>query len=385
MAALAVALSGCSGEEDTGRARPAAGRTPIVVENATPIGLGRLDPAAAAATAAVQAAQSGGAVPASTPVPASAKPDANGPTPTRVSGAPARSGTQIGIVRPSWESLRLREQELNAQVRQVTGASGDEYVRAIDQLIRGGANVIITVGADMTQATQDAAERNPNIRFVGVDQYQEQILSNVVGFAFDDDQAGFLAGALAGMMTKSNFVGAVMGPGWLSPMVGFGEGFVLGAEYVNPNVIAFVEYHPGELPEGYADQKWGRDTANQMVADGADVIFAAGGATGQAAIDAARTKNVFSIGAEIDQYDALPNARSVLLTSIIKVISTQSIQALVRGISDGSVKGGNVLGDLAIAAYREAEPKVPKQVRDRLQTIERGLKQGSVKTGFQLH
>ncbi|HEY3107704.1 MAG TPA: BMP family ABC transporter substrate-binding protein, partial [Chloroflexota bacterium] len=108
-----------------------------------------------------------------------------------------------------------------------------------------------------------------------------------------------------------------------------------------------------------------------------------GGKTGQAALEVARQKGVPAIGAEIDQYEALPSVRPVLLTSVIKVVSTQQVQQLVRGIADGSVKGGNVFGDIQLAPFREAEAKIPKTVRDRLQTIERGLKQGSVKTGVQ--
>jgi basic membrane protein A len=243
--------------------------------------------------------------------------------------------------------------------------------------------VIITVGVDLTQVTQDAAERNPNVKFLGIDQYQDRVLPNLVGLVYDDDKAGFIAGALAGLMTKSNTVGAVVGPGWMPTMVNLGEGFAAGAEYVNPNVEVLLEYHPGELPEGLNDTTWGRDTALQMVADGADVMFGAGGKTGQAALEAAKSKNVLVIGSEIDQYDADPQLRPVLLTSVVKVLTTQSVQQLIKGLTEGTVKGGNVFGDIQTAPMRENDAKVPKTVKDRLATIQNGLKSGSVKTGVQ--
>ncbi|HEY3083172.1 MAG TPA: BMP family ABC transporter substrate-binding protein [Chloroflexota bacterium] len=392
-------LAACAGDEDTGRRGGAAERTPIVVENATPLALGRGDAASVAATAAAQAA-GGGKGQAGTPVPAgqtggaatAVKPGAQptpgapakGPPTAQAAGAANRTGVRVGIVRPAWEPIKLREQELNAQVRTVQGADLEEYQRNIDQLIRAGSTVIITVGVDLAQVTQEAAEKNPSVKFIGIDQYQDPVLPNVVGLVFDDDQGGFLAGALAGLMTKSNVVGAVVGPGWMPTMINFGEGFDAGAKYVNPNVEVWVEYHPGELPEGLVDQRWGRETATQLIADGADVLFAAGGLTGQAALDVAKSKNVLAIGAETDQYDAVPNARSVLLTSVIKAVTTQSVQTLISGVSDGSVKGGNVYGDVVLAPYREADAKIPQPVRERLQTIERGLKQGSVKTGVQM-
>src|SRR5205823_11594921 len=136
--------------------------------------------------------------------------------------------------------------ELSAQVRLVNTADMDDYQRNVEQLIRSGSNVIITVGVDLTQVTQDEAEKNPGIKFIGIDQYQDRVLPNLVGLVFDDDKAGFLAGALAGLITKSNQVGAVVGPGWMSTMVNLGEGFAAGAEYVNPSVDVFLAYHPGE-------------------------------------------------------------------------------------------------------------------------------------------
>jgi basic membrane protein A len=395
-AAAATLVAACAGDEDGGGRRSAGSNTPVVVQNATPLALSSPNPAAIAATAAAQAAGLGqGGASAPTGGQGAAKPGAAAGTPVPAGQAPAKAepkaeakvetkpGTRLGIVQPAWETIRLREQELNGQVRAVNTADPEDYQRNIDQLVRGGSTVVVTVGVDLAQVTQDAAEKNPSLKFVGVDQYQDRVLPNVVGLVFDDDKAGFLAGALAGLVTKSNQVGAIVGPGWMSTMVNLGEGFAAGAEYVNPNVDVFLEYHPGELPEGLADAKWGTETTAQMVQDGADVIFAAGGKTGQAALEVARQKGVPAIGAEVDQYDALPSVRSVLLTSVIKIVSTQQVQQLVKGVSDGSVKGGNVFGDIQIAPFREAEAKIPKTVRDRLQTIERGLKQGSVKTGVQ--
>jgi basic membrane protein A len=416
LAASMLLLAACAGEEDGGRAAGSGRATAVVIQNATPLSLGGGDAASVAATAAAQAQAAAKGSAAGTPVPAAkaaapaaaapapaapapaaakpaepkpgeAKPAAAAPAPAEAKPGTAdtKPGTRVGIVRPAWEPIRLREQDFNAQIRTINSADLEEYQRNIDQLIRAGTNVVITVGVDLSQVTQDAAERNPSVKFIAIDQYQDRVLPNVVGLVFDDDQAGFLAGALAGLMTKSNVVGAVVGPGWMPTMVNMGEGFAAGAEYVNPNVEVYVEYHPGELPEGLTDQKWGRETATQLVTDGADVIFAGGGLTGQAALDVARTKSIFAIGSEVDQYDALPNTRSALLTSVVKVVTTQSVQQLLKGVTDGTVKGGNVFGDVVIAPFREAEAKIPAQVRQRLQTIERGLKQGSVKTGIQAH
>ncbi|HZQ99675.1 MAG TPA: BMP family ABC transporter substrate-binding protein [Chloroflexota bacterium] len=392
---VVMVLAACRGEEEAGGSGGGPAPTPVVVRNATPLALGGTPNAAAlAATAQAQAAGAAGVKPPATPAGAPASggtpvPSGQGQPAAAQPPAVTKPGTQqqqplrLGIVQPAWETLHLKEQELGGQVRTVTTADMDDYQRNIDQLIRSGSNVIITVGVDLTQVTQDAAEKNPNVKFLGIDQYQDRVLPNLVGLVYDDDKAGFVAGALAGLMTKSNTVGAVVGPGWMPTMVNLGEGFAAGAEYVNPNVEVLLEYHPGELPEGLNDTTWGRDTALQMVADGADVMFGAGGKTGQAALEAAKSKNVLVIGSEIDQYDADPQLRPVLLTSVVKVLTTQSVQQLIKGLTEGTVKGGNVFGDIQTAPMRENDAKVPKTVKDRLATIQNGLKSGSVKTGVQ--
>src|ERR671932_513305 len=97
-AAAATLIAACAGEEDAAGRRSAGANTPLVVRNSTPVPLGSPNPAAIAATAAAQAAGA--------PAKGEPKPD-------------AKPGTRLGIVQPSWETIRLREQELSGQLRTV--------------------------------------------------------------------------------------------------------------------------------------------------------------------------------------------------------------------------------------------------------------------------
>src|SRR5207245_2613053 len=123
--------------------------TPVVVQNATSLALGPTpNPAQLAATAAAQAQsvaggkpQTAAPAPAGTPAPAGQAASTAPPAGAKVE-AP-KPGTRVGIVQPAWETLRLREQDLSAQVRLVNTADMDDYQRNIDQLIRSGSNVII--------------------------------------------------------------------------------------------------------------------------------------------------------------------------------------------------------------------------------------------------
>ena len=79
-----------------------------------------------------------------------------------------------------------------------------------------GANIIVTVGFALGAATLAAAEENPDVHFMGVDQFQANTdfggdwepLPNYESLIFNEAQAGYLAGILAGSISESGEVAA---------------------------------------------------------------------------------------------------------------------------------------------------------------------------------
>ena len=63
--------------------------------------------------------------------------------------------------------------------------------------------------ADFEGTAGITEKKYPNIKFAGVDESSSE--ANFAGLTFSEDQSGFLAGCLAGLMTKSNVVGIVGG------------------------------------------------------------------------------------------------------------------------------------------------------------------------------
>ena len=146
-------------------------------------------------------------------------------------------------------------------------------------------------------------------------------MPGVAGLIFPEDQAGFLAGALAALMSKSGKIGAVLGTDAVPPVWRFGEGYKAGAKYVNPDIKLNVVYHNDVgFDKTFVDPEWGKTTALSMIDKGADVIFGAGGKTGNGALLGGAEKNVYAIGVDTDQYLTVPEAQKVLLTSAMKLI-----------------------------------------------------------------
>jgi basic membrane protein A len=130
-------------------------------------------------------------------------------------------------------------------------------------------------------------------------------------------QPAFLAGLIAGKITKTNKIGVVAAME-INEVNRIVNAFIAGAKTSNPNVKAKVMYLLGNIPPG--ESPWyhpatAKRLAKTMIDLGADVIFAERVGAEEAAVEAlAGGKNVWIIGNMADQYE---RARDVTITSLI--------------------------------------------------------------------
>jgi len=257
-----------------------------------------------------------------------------------------------------------------------------DYADNMQQFIDNDYNVIVSVGFSLGEATAVAAEENPDIFFVGVDQFQGEAMPNVAGLIFNEDRSGFLAGALAAYLTESDSVAAVLGTDLVPPVVAFGEGFIAGAQYIKPDINVSTTYHPGELAQAFIDPEWGANTAKQAIDQGADVIFGAGGLTGNGALqEVATNEGIYCIGVDTDQWETLPAAHPCLVSSAMKLI-TPGVVDLIMTYSEGSMTSGNYFGGSALAPFHDFDSEIPDDVKESLATIKSGLEDGTLTTGY---
>jgi basic membrane protein A len=333
-----------------------------------------------------------------------AAPSGGAAAPTAVAGEEAAEGSSIliGLVtdvgRVNDRSFNQSAWEGVVQAGQMLGLTeGDgykyietqdpaDYADNIQQFIDGGFNVIVSVGFALGEATATAAKENPDIMFIGVDQFQAETIPNLTGLIFHEDQSGFLAGALAAQLTKTNKIAAVLGTDLVPPVVAFKEGYELGAKYINPDIEVISTYHPGGLDRAFTDPEWGAATAKQALDQGADIIFGAGGSTGNGALQEVAAApgagtDLFCIGVDTDQWETLPAAHPCLVSSAMKLI-TPGVVELVTMARDGQFPGGNYFGGAGLAPFHDFEAKIPQEVKDKLAEIDAALKDGSLQTGY---
>ena len=282
----------------------------------------------------------------------------------------------------AWDGVKQAESDLGATVDYVETKDAKDYGNNIGLFADKGYDVIVTVGFALGEATAEAAGKYPDIKFIGVDQFQPEAIPNVAGLIFAEDKSGFLAGALAAMMTSSNKIAAVLGTDLVPPVVALNEGYKGGALYINPDIEVLSTYHPGGLDVAFTDPEWGATTAKQATDQGADVVFGAGGKTGNGAlIEVAGAEGLFCIGVDTDQWLTVPEAHPCLISSAMKLI-TPGVFGLVKSANEGSFPAGNYVGPVGLAPFHDFDSVIPQDVKDKLEEIDKGLKDGSISTGY---
>ncbi len=113
----------------------------------------------------------------------------------------------------------------------------------------------------------------------------------MTGVIFDEDKSGYLAGVLAGLMSKSGKIGGVFATDVVPAVWRFGEGYRAGIVSVKPDAEINIVYHNDVgFDKTFTDPEWGKTSTISMIDKGGDVIFGAGGKTGNGALIAVAGK-----------------------------------------------------------------------------------------------
>jgi basic membrane protein A len=290
----------------------------------------------------------------------------------------------------AWKAMQQAEEDGLVQwIAHIETADSRDIAKDINFFTTHHYDLIVTIGREWGEATMSSALLNPDTMFVAVEQPMVDFLpenvpspKNYAGLVFPQDQAGFLAGALAAMMTRTNHIGAVCASEELPAFWLYCEGYRAGSIYINPMIHTAIVYHNDVDPDKTAnDPVWGAETARSLIEQGADVIFGSGGETGNGAIEAAVQSDAYAIGAEADQYYSLPYAAPRLLTSIMFQIEN-GVYELIRKATANDFPGGeDYSGSIACAPFHETAENIPEDVKARTNEILSALQDGSLETG----
>jgi basic membrane protein A and related proteins len=288
----------------------------------------------------------------------------------------------------SWQGVQdaQKDSSLCVKANYIESNQPTDYQKNMQTFVDQKYDLVIAVGFLMTDDVLASAKKNPNTKFAAVDVFEDQTApGNLTGLTFKEDQAGFLAGALAGYMTKSNTIGEVLGLE-IPPVIRYATGYESGAKYANKSVKVLKVYQgPGD-GQPFNNPDWGKARAVDFINQGADIVFGGGGNTGNGALLGVVSKGKTCIGVDTDQFLSYPDADSCLITSAEKHLATSTktiIQDLVKGQwpSQRTLVFDATNNGVGLAPYHNFDSKVPADVKKKIDDIQAGLKNGTISTG----
>jgi basic membrane protein A and related proteins len=272
----------------------------------------------------------------------------------------------------------------------IQSTSPSQYDSNIQAMINAHCDIVITVGFDLGDATLKAAKANPNVDFAIVDYSYSNPPKNLKGLVFNTAQPAFMAGYLAAGMSKSGIVGTFGGQK-LSTVTIYMDGFYDGVQYYNQQNSAHVQVigwneqtQNGTFTNDFSTKIKGQTTAQNMIQQGADVLFPVAGGDGLGALQAAKDSGgkVTAIWVDTDGCVSAAEYCSVLLSSAEKGLAT-AVQDAVKSALDHDFSNALFIGTLqnngvGFAPYHDFASKIPASLQSQVDQVKQDLISGKI-------
>ena len=241
------------------------------------------------------------------------------------------------------------------------------------------ADIIVLLGAQHEPQTRQAARANPDKKFIYIE-LPVQGMANISSVMFNQNEGSFLAGALAAMVSKTGkigFVGGTVEP----PVMAFEQGYREGAAFAAPDVEVLAEYiSPAGDFSGFGNPEKGYDITMKQYGQGADIVFAVAGLSGNGVIEAARRSGKLAIGVDSDQ-DSL--AKGSVLTSMMKRLDVAAYAELKATLENrftaGVTRYGLANDGVGLTEMKYTRHLIPAGVLDRIKDIKQQIVSGKLK------
>jgi len=193
--------------------------------------------------------------------------------------------------------------------------------------VRDKPDVIVAVGFNFADVLAQQAEQNPEQQFLFVDSCTAKPYPNVTCAVFREYEGVYLAGAEAGLLTRSGKVGAVVAVD--APQFHrYSEPFGLGAQKTKPAATLAPLFIGGANP--FNDPGRAKELTATLAGQGVDYVMGAASASGNLGVfEAAKEAGIFAFGVDANQCPASPG---VVVDNVIKrtdVVITDGVKAIL--------------------------------------------------------
>lgn len=217
-------------------------------------------------------------------------------------------------------------------VEKVSEADVESVMRS---LIAAGYRVIFAHSWGYNEVTRKIAQEYPEVFFLQGSGPADVVWpSNVLVYDYYIQDAAFIAGVIAGLLTKTNVIGVVSA----YPVEDVNilvNAFIAGARYINPNIKPIVTYI-----ESWFDPVKGREAAAAQIVAGADFIYAERFGVFEACMDALKSgKTVYAFGNIVNQNNLAPD---VVLGSVVWDLRS-FVEYVITNYVAGKLEGGKIV------------------------------------------
>lgn len=301
-----------------------------------------------------------------------------------------------------WNGVLRAQEELGIEPRFIQSDEATQYEANLTEFASQGYDLVIASGFFLGADLARVAALYPDVNFTIVDySYPDpfgvpegvvgnaECIPNVQGQVFKTDQAAFLAGYLAAGMTKTGKLG-YFGGAKIPTVTIFGVGFQAGMDHYNEvhgTDVQMVGWD-NETGEGlftgdFSDLTKGKESTESLFDEGVDIFMGVGGLIGSPGFDVARERGGYGIWVDVDGYNLLPEARDVMLTSVMKNMDN-SVFDVIKATMEGNFDGcGVYIGDLenegvGIAPYHDLESAVPDELKAEVEELRQQIVSGEI-------
>ena len=237
----------------------------------------------------------------------------------------------------AYDGAERFKKETGVQYAEFEVRNAAEREQSIRNLARRGASVVVAVGFNNRSAVETVAKEFPNVKFTLIDRVVD--LPNVQSIVFREHEGSFLVGMAAALASKTGKVGFVGGMD--IPLIRkFYKGYEEGAKYVKASTEVFMNM-TGTTPAAFNDPTRGAELARGQFDRGADVVYAAAGATGLGVYQAAKDARRLAIGVDSNQNHLHPGT---MLTSMIKRVDVAVYNSMIQARQGTWKAGVSILG-----------------------------------------
>ena len=232
----------------------------------------------------------------------------------------------------AYEGATRAKEKLDVFVKYVEAADDNAFQPTLRDFAQRDFDLIIGIGFAQKEAIKKVAAQFPKKHFAIID--AEVDASNVRSLMFEEHEGAYLVGAIAAMTSKTGKIGFVGGMD--IPLIRrFHLAYEAGAKKINPQIAVLANY-VGITSEAWNNPPKGKELAVAQYDSGADIVFAAAGASGLGVFDAAEEKKKYAIGVDANQNWTKPG---LILTSMLKRVD-QAVYSTIEESKSGAFAGG---------------------------------------------